>query len=120
MRTDKRGGVDAAKHLEKMVGPFTFGMFVRSTRTLLGISQAEAARRIGVSRGVLCDIEKERQLVSVELAREIASRLRGGGEALAVEACLQDQLRKAKMTGWRVRLDRAEPGTRAAKKKKAA
>ena len=96
--------VEAGPFLEKLVGPLTFGMFVRAARTRLDITQAEAARRLGVSRAMLCDIEKERQPVSVELARKIAKRL-GDSEALAVECCLNDQLRKAKMRNWSVRLE---------------
>ena len=82
--------------LEKLVGPVTFGMFLRVARTSLGLSQAELARRLGVSRGTLCDIEKGRQLVSPSLAVRIA-RKAGLSEKLALETCFQDQLRRARI-----------------------
>ena len=80
--------------LEKDVGALTFGMFLRAARDVMDVSQAEMARRLKISRGTLCDIEKGRQLVSPTLAVRIA-KVAGLSEALAVRACLQDQLKKA-------------------------
>ena len=82
--------------LEKELGPLTFGMFLRSARTSLGLSQAEMARTLGMSRGTLCDIEKGRQLVSIQLAKKIA-RKAGFSETVAIKACIEDQLTKAKV-----------------------
>ncbi len=80
--------------LEKEVGEMTFGMFLRVARGRLELSQTEMAKRLRVSRGTLCDIEKGRQLVSPILAVKIA-KAAGLPETLAVKACLQDQLKKA-------------------------
>jgi DNA-binding XRE family transcriptional regulator len=80
--------------LEKEVGEMTFGMFLRVARGRLELSQAEMARKLKISRGSLCDIEKGRQLVSPTLAVKIA-KATGLPEMLAVKACLQDQLKKA-------------------------
>jgi len=82
--------------LEKEMGPFTFGMFVRSMRTTLGLTQVDMAEKLGMSRGTLCDIEKGRQLVSVSLAKKIAKKA-GFSETVAIKACIQDQLNKAKV-----------------------
>jgi DNA-binding XRE family transcriptional regulator len=82
--------------LEKETGPLTFGMFVRAMRTTLGLSQAAMARKLGVSRGTLCDIEKGRQLVSIALAKKIAKKA-GFSETVAIKTCIQDQLNKAKV-----------------------
>jgi DNA-binding XRE family transcriptional regulator len=82
--------------LEKDVGPLTFGKFLRAARDVMNVSQAEMARKIGVARGTLCDIEKGRQLVSPTLAVKIA-KTAGLSEAIAVKACLQDQLKKAQI-----------------------
>ncbi len=82
--------------LEKEVGRLTFGMFLRAARTTLGLSQAEMARKLGMARGTLCDLEKGRQLVSVVLAKKIAQKA-GFSETLAIKACIQDQLNKAKV-----------------------
>ena len=80
--------------LEKEVGEMTFGMFLRVAREHLELSQSEMARKLKVSRGTLCDIEKGRQLVSPTLAVKIA-KAAGLSETLAVKTCLQDQLKKA-------------------------
>ena len=84
----------AKQVLEKVLGPLSFGSFLRASRTSLGLSQVEMAARLGIARGTLCDIEKGRQGVSTELALKVA-RAAGLSERLAVQACLQDQVRKA-------------------------
>ena len=82
--------------LEKELGEVTFGMYLRSARAAMDISQTDLAHRLRISRGTLCDIEKGRQLVSPRLALKIA-RISGFSEKLALETCIQDQLRKAKI-----------------------
>ena len=82
--------------LERQTGPLTFGMFLRSARTSRDLTQAAMARKLGISRGTLCDIEKGRQLVSPTLALKIA-KIAGMSTTIAVKACLQDQLNKAKI-----------------------
>lgn len=95
--------VPAAEFLERTIGPFTFGQFIRVWRNRNEWTQVEAAKKLSMSKATLCDIEKGRQLVSVELARRMAKRL-GASENVALECCLQDQLRKAKVPRWRVKL----------------
>ena len=90
MTTRKR----AIAELEKQVGKMTFGMFLRAARTAMGQTQVEMAKSLGISKGTLCDIEKGRQLVSPELAAKIAKKA-GLSQKIAVQTCLQDQLRKA-------------------------
>ena len=80
--------------LEKKHGNVTFAMFLRAARESLGYSQTEMGKKIGMSKGTLCDIEKGRQLVSVSLAKKIANKARLS-EPLAIKACIQDQLNKA-------------------------
>jgi len=87
---------NAAKELEKHVGPLTFGMFLRVARKSMDLTQVELAKMLGMTKGTLCDIEKSRQLVSPELAVKIAKKA-GLSKKLAVQACLQDQLKKAKI-----------------------
>ncbi len=84
----------AIPFLEKEVGELTFGMFLRVARGQLELSQVEMARKLKISRGTLCDLEKGRQLVSPSLAVRIA-KTAGLSETIAVKACLQDQLKKA-------------------------
>lgn len=80
--------------LEKTLGPFTFGRYVRANRTLKDMTQVQMAKFLGISKSQLCDIEKERQFVSPALAAKIARKC-GMPEAMAVETCLNDQLRRA-------------------------
>ena len=62
----------------------------------MDLTQAAMARKLGISRGTFCDIEKGRQLVSPTLALKIA-KIAGMSTTVAVKACLQDQLNKAKI-----------------------
>lgn len=80
--------------LEKKHGSVTFAMFLRVARESLGLSQTEMAKKLSLTKGTLCDIEKGRQLVSVTLAKKIANKAKLS-EAMAVKACIQDQLDKA-------------------------
>ena len=80
--------------LEKEVGPLSFALFMRVSRTSLGLTQEEIGKKLGLSRANICDIEKGRQLVSAELAVKVARKV-GLPEKLALQACLQDQVYKA-------------------------
>ena len=70
MTTDNR--INAKDFFEKEMGPMTFGTFLTAVRTNLGISQTELAKKLKVSRSMICDIEKERVSVSPALAVRIA------------------------------------------------
>ncbi len=100
MTTKKSGDKKNSRRLlsvvETEMGPLTFGMFLRAARISLDLTQAAMARKIGISRGTLCDIEKGRQLVSPSLAIKIA-KIAGLSTTVAVKVCLQDQLNKAKI-----------------------
>jgi len=102
MRTEQ-DKVSATRFLETRVGPLTFGMFIRIWRERNEWTQVEAAKKLALTKSTLCDFEKGRRLASVEQARRFAKRL-GASEKLAVQCCLEDQLRKAKFTPWHVRL----------------
>ena len=80
--------------LEKKYGPVTFALFLRAARESLGLTQTEMAQKLGLAKGTLCDVEKGRQLVSVTLAKKIAVKAKLS-QALAIKACIQDQLNKA-------------------------
>ena len=81
------------KILKKELGPISFGGFIRSARTMKNKTQNEMAEFLGIAKGTLCDIEKGRQNVSVELAAKIAKKC-GLSESLAVECSVRDQLNK--------------------------
>ncbi len=96
MTTKLEGAILAQDFFEKELGPMTFGTFLTAARISLCLSQVELAKKLKVSRSMVCDIEKGRVMVSVTLAAKIA-RIGGFPELLAVKYCLQDQLRKAKV-----------------------
>jgi DNA-binding XRE family transcriptional regulator len=80
--------------LDAEVGPLSFALFMRVARTSLGLTQEQLGKKLGLSRANICDIEKGRHLVSTELAMKVA-RKAGLSEKMALQACLQDQVRKA-------------------------
>jgi DNA-binding XRE family transcriptional regulator len=80
--------------LDAESGPLSFAVFMRSARTSMDLTQEEFGKKLGISRANVCDIEKGRHLVSTELAVKVA-RKAGLPEKLALQACLQDQVRKA-------------------------
>ena len=86
----------ASNVLTETIGPLSFGSFLRAARTGLEFTQDQMAISLGVTKSIICDIEKGRQLVSPVLARKIARKARLS-EKLAVTLALQDQLKKAKI-----------------------
>lgn len=87
---------NASKVLAKASGQFTFATFMLGARTTLDLTQVEMAKRIGISKAALCEIEKGRTLVSPKSALAYAKKA-GFSVTLALETCFQDQLRKAKI-----------------------
>lgn len=87
---------EARQVFEKIHGPFTFANFMVGSRTTLNLTQVEMAKKLGISKAALCEIEKGRTLVSPEAAVRYAKKA-GFSETVALEACFQDQLRKAKI-----------------------
>ena len=96
---------EANQVFEKSHGPFSFATFMLGIRTTLDLSQVEMAKKLGISKAALCEIEKGRTLVSPLAASRYAKKA-GFSESAALEACLQDQLRKAKIKK-RVRIEDA-------------
>ena len=88
--------LDAGDILEKEVGVLTFGMFLRSARDLLGLTQEKMAKKLGVTKSSICDIEKGRHLVSPKMAKKIAKKT-GLAESFAIKLCLQDLLYRDKI-----------------------
>lgn len=80
--------------LDAEIGPLSFALFMRVARTSMDLTQEEFGKKLGLSRANVCDIEKGRHLVSTELAVKVAKKV-GMPEKLALQACLQDQVRKA-------------------------
>ncbi len=96
---------EAKQVFEKAQGPFSFATFMLGIRTTLDLSQVAMAKKLGISKAALCEIEKGRTLVSPQSATRYAKKA-GFSETVALEACLQDQLRKANIKK-RVRIEDA-------------
>lgn len=101
-----RAKSDARRFLEGLRGgPLSFGRMIASIRVADEIPQAELARRMGISRANLCDVEKGRRGVTVERAAQFA-RVLGYSVNQFVAVAVEDQLRKAGLN-VRVRLEAA-------------
>ncbi len=96
---------DANEVFNGAFGPLSFATFMLGIRTTLDLSQVAMAKRLGISKAALCEIEKGRTLVSSQAAVRYAKKA-GFSETVALEACFQDQLKKAKVKK-RVRIEDA-------------
>jgi transcriptional regulator with XRE-family HTH domain len=85
----------AMRFLDKLVGsPITFGRLLEAIRLGEEVSQVEFAKKLGISKAQLCDLEKGRRFVSAERAARFAKIL-GHSEHRFVKLVLQDQLNHA-------------------------
>jgi transcriptional regulator with XRE-family HTH domain len=75
-------------------GPLSLGALIEAIRLAEELSLAVFARRLGISRSHLCDIEKCGKTVSPERAARFASVL-GYSPEQFVRLALQDQVRQA-------------------------
>ena len=80
---------DAMNFLDELVGKLTFGSLIESMRQADAMSQVEFAKRLGISKQHLCDIEKRRKFVSPERAARFAKILRHSEQSF-VALALQD------------------------------
>ena len=86
---------DTMKFLEGLTGgPLTLGEAIQAVRLGEEQSLATFAKRLGISRANLCDIERGRKMVSPERAARFAKVL-GYGQRQFVRLALQDQLKRA-------------------------
>ena len=100
MRT--RNTNDAMRFLERLTGGrLTLGRALEAIRLGEEESQVDFARRLGISKAHLCDIEKGRKTVSPERAARFA-RILGYGEKQFIRLGLQDHLSRA---GLKFRVD---------------
>ena len=83
----------ALELLEKQIGPACFGHLLVAARGILNLTQEQMGKKLGMSRSMICDIEKSRHIVSPKLAIKIAKKA-GLPEVTAVRLCLQDHLRR--------------------------
>jgi DNA-binding XRE family transcriptional regulator len=96
MTTERSKPKYGSKELEKDFGPLTFARLVRSYRYSEELTQVELAKKLGLSKANLCDIEKGRKLPSIARASAMAKKL-GENPQFWVEMVFQDMLRQEKM-----------------------
>jgi DNA-binding XRE family transcriptional regulator len=87
MNTKKIGIAD----LEKRYGPLTFGRLLKSHRLGEEYSQVEMAKKLGLSKQSLNDLESGRKIPSLRRAVQIAKKI-GLLEDLLIQLVFQDQL----------------------------
>src|SRR5215510_8988469 len=92
MRKTKEQKSAAIKLLEKIAGgPLTLGKAIESVRKSEDLSQDACAKKLGVSKSHLCDVEKGRKTVSPERAAKWA-RVLGYPESVLVRLAIQAEL----------------------------
>jgi transcriptional regulator with XRE-family HTH domain len=97
---------DAMKLLEKLAGgPLTLGRAIESVRKSEELSQDDCARKLGISKSHMCDVEKGRKTVSLERAAKWA-RILGYPESVLVRLALQGELDAAGLK-YRVAIEAA-------------
>jgi antitoxin HigA-1 len=102
MRKTKAGKSAAIKLLEQISGgPLSLGTALESVRKGEALSQDACARKLGVSKSHLCDVEKGRKTVSPERAAKWA-RVLGYPESVFVRLAIQGELDAA---GLRYKVD---------------
>ena len=93
-RSKKNVKSDAVAFLEKLGGgPLTFGRMLYSIRMGDEISQVEFAKKLGVSKAHLCDVEKDRRVVSPSRAWAWGKKL-GYSPEQFIELALQSALER--------------------------
>lgn len=85
------------KFLKKITGEeLSFANMIHSLRMSDEISQVELANMIGISKGIMCDIEKGRRLPTIDQAKNMAEAL-GYPIQGFIAILFQDQLKKANL-----------------------
>ena len=94
------------KALEGVAGEkLTLGSFVQCIRECEEMSQVAFAKRLGISRQYLCDIERGRRVISPKLAASLGSKI-GHSQDQMVRLALQDSINKSGLP-YEVELRRA-------------
>jgi len=87
-----KGSLDSDLEERILGGPLAFGAAVEALRIGNDVSQAAFARKLGISRQYLCDVEKGRRSVSPEQAARFAKAF-GHPPNVLVRLALQDAVR---------------------------
>jgi transcriptional regulator with XRE-family HTH domain len=96
MTTEKNKVTFGTAELEKKLGPTTFGKLLINYRFALGLNQIALAKKLGLSRANICDLEKGRRVPSAGRAFAMAKKLKEPAQYW-VQIALQDELRAHKI-----------------------
>jgi transcriptional regulator with XRE-family HTH domain len=96
MSTKKKPAMSYSDELRKKYGRLSFGKFLASWRKSEDMTQAQFAKKIGLSAANLCDLEQGRRIPSPDRARRIAKKLDLPEKGLVAMA-LEDALYKEGM-----------------------
>lgn len=94
MTTKKSASRPARAALASTVAETTFGGLIRAMRETDDITQADLARRLGVSRQFLNAVERGRSQVGLDFAKRVADALGYSPEPFA-EILIREQVKKA-------------------------
>jgi transcriptional regulator with XRE-family HTH domain len=83
--------------LQKLLGRITFGKLLKSHRLGLGLTQVQMAKKLGIIKQELCNIEKGRKIISPERAKKFAEILEYSPQ-IFIKYVIQDQLAKIGIT----------------------
>lgn len=84
----------AMPFLEKLVGDVSFGDYIHALRLGRELTQVEMATLLEISKQELCDIEKNRKIVSIERAILFAKKLKHS-EKYFIRCVIDDHLKRA-------------------------
>lgn len=86
---------DALKFLDKIIGePASFGAILQALRLSDEMTQAEMAKKLGITNAHLSQLERGHKFVSPERALSFAKKL-GYPPKVFISLSLQDQLQRA-------------------------
>jgi len=96
----------AMKYMDKIIGsPMTIGSELQAYRMAEDVNQEKLAKKLGISRVHLSQIERGKKFLSPERAAAFARKL-GYSERVFLELCFQDQLNRANMR-YKIKLEAA-------------
>ena len=93
MNTKSNETVNALDATQDVWNEMTFGGLVHSLRISDEITQVELAKRVGVSKQFLSDVEHNRKDVGINFAKKISDTLGYSIEPL-IELLIKDQLKR--------------------------
>ena len=93
MNTKSNSTLNALNETKDLWNTMTFGSLVHSLRISDKISQVVLAKKLGISKQFLSDVEHNRKDVGISFAKKIAEALDYSIEPL-IELLIRDQLRR--------------------------